>query len=400
MADDRNSLVSQWESNAFAPTPSAPPISIDYPDLIPPSPDAVPQPPVQPWVAPQPVENIIDQNVLTVYSSREWLEKYVKKTWWRRRGLAETLDIRSIKPSNAYHIQLETFVEVRRVERGHRPYRGGPIDDSCNGPPPHPWGILAQPPVMFHPHTFSMPLPHTDEVHKCGTCIGAGVVTCLHCTGTGRKSCVHCSGTGHLLRTGKQGHHTHGNHPRHDHCPHCKGGHSTCMTCRGGGRITCSLCDGTGQLVRYSKLLIIWTNRKVDRVTDSKSLPPSLTHSSRLRDASGTLLLNEEGLRLFPTEAGTVPRVNDLVNEVSNSLIVSSIDPNVLLHRQRLSVRGVPVYELPYFWKGEQLRFWVYGTEREVYAPNYPLSIARIAIAIFILLVLIGGIIALAASKS
>jgi hypothetical protein len=39
---------------------------------------------------------------------------------------------------------------------------------------------------------------------------------------------------------------------------------------------------------------------------------------------------------------------------------------------QRQTLRGVPVTEVKYKWDDVTTRYWVYGNERKVYAPDYP----------------------------
>jgi len=39
---------------------------------------------------------------------------------------------------------------------------------------------------------------------------------------------------------------------------------------------------------------------------------------------------------------------------------------------QRHCLRAVPVTECRYHWKDKQYKFWVYGIEKTVYAPDYP----------------------------
>jgi hypothetical protein len=39
---------------------------------------------------------------------------------------------------------------------------------------------------------------------------------------------------------------------------------------------------------------------------------------------------------------------------------------------QRQTLRGVPVTEVKYKWDDINTRYWVYGYEKKVYAPDYP----------------------------
>lgn len=83
-------------------------------------------------------------------------------------------------------------------------------------------------------------------------------------------------------------------------------------------------------------------------------------------------------------------RVNPEVNEECNRLLASFRLPGgTKLHRQSLHVRSVPVYEGRYPWGKETRRFWIYGHEMNVHAPDYPRSIVRIGLAIGIPLLIV-----------
>lgn len=57
-------------------------------------------------------------------------------------------------------------------------------------------------------------------------------------------------------------------------------------------------------------------------------------------------------------------------------------------------MRAIPAWEAAYRWKSELRRLWIYGHRTRVHAPRYPLSIARIALALSPLVV--GGAAAVA----
>ncbi|KAJ7394744.1 hypothetical protein OS493_000575 [Desmophyllum pertusum] len=47
---------------------------------------------------------------------------------------------------------------------------------------------------------------------------------------------------------------------------------------------------------------------------------------------------------------------------------------------QRQTLRAVPVSEVKYEWKDTSTRFWVFGLDHKVYAPDYPNSAVVAAI--------------------
>ena len=51
---------------------------------------------------------------------------------------------------------------------------------------------------------------------------------------------------------------------------------------------------------------------------------------------------------------------------------VNLISLFVCLFLQRQALRSVPVSQVKYDWKDVSARFWVYGLDHKVHAPNYP----------------------------
>ncbi|XP_022807961.1 protein SSUH2 homolog, partial [Stylophora pistillata] len=62
------------------------------------------------------------------------------------------------------------------------------------------------------------------------------------------------------------------------------------------------------------------------------------------------------------------------VNRVSQQLVAAHSRnwPTKRIIRQRQALRSVPVSQVKYDWKDVSARFWVYGLDHKVHAPNYP----------------------------
>jgi hypothetical protein len=71
--------------------------------------------------------------------------------------------------------------------------------------------------------------------------------------------------------------------------------------------------------------------------------------------------------------------VSEEVNAAANELIAGHVFEGQRLHRQKLVVRGIPVHEARYRWGNATRRFWIYGMERAVHAPDFPISRERVA---------------------
>ncbi len=140
-----------------------------------------------------------------------------------------------------------------------------------------------------------------------------------------------------------------------------------------------------------------WKTTVSDKIVERTDLPDHL-----IGGAQGEIIHGEEDDRLEPIAAaatsggpyrGTGGRVNAEVNEECNRLLQSHrFSGGTKLWRQSLHVRAVPVYEAKYRWGKATRRFWIFGNDQQVHAPDYPLSIQRVAAAIAIpLAVVLGG---------
>lgn len=333
---------------------------------------------------------------LTLDAAREALELHVRTTRWLRRDLAKTLPIDSFERSGSFHVVLRSFTETRGTAWTHVPYRGGPVDGPENGKPPAPWDIPVRVPGMFINRDHHEAVPHTESVKTCHECGGVGNVVCNNCGGDGRVRCSGCGGDGRVektrteTRTNSQGESETYTEHYTESCWTCSGsGQVTCSTCTGSGRVTCPTCDGATRLKHYLRLHVGWKTHVRDHVIEKTDLPDEM-----IAGAVGVVIHAEEEERLEPIGGGAAAsgggpyrggggRVNAEVNETANRLLQAHRFPGgTKLHRQALVVRAVPVYEACYRWGKETRRFWVFGSDEQVYAPKYPLSIVRLGLAI------------------
>ncbi|MBK8259078.1 MAG: PEGA domain-containing protein [Polyangiaceae bacterium] len=333
----------------------------------------------------------MDAHELTVEEARVVLEEHVRKTAWLRRDLSKTLPIDSFERSGSFHLSLRSFTEKRETSPAYTPHWGGEVDGPENGRPPAMWDIPVQIPGRYINQDHSEPVPHTAEVRTCFECGGRGKVTCHGCSGSGRVRCSNCSGDGRVnrtrtkTRTNAQGQVETETEHYTETCSRCGGdGKVTCSDCGGDGVVTCGPCNGAGRLKHYQRLTVTWNTWPGNEVIEKTDLPDEL-----IQDAEGIVVWSEEEVRLEQKMAGGggayrgTGRLNVEVNEAANRLIASHVfGREFKLHCQALIVRAVPVYEARYRWGKEQRRFWVFGTDRLVYAPKYPLSVHRLVAAI------------------
>lgn len=318
-----------------------------------------PPPPPPPQGKPPPMEFTNLAN-LNEEDCRNAMIQFVSENCCYGSAPAKEMNITNVIGLTALHYTLETFCESRRTGYVHEPYRGGPVDGPQNGPAPPPWQMHCVANTMFSTHEKKMEVPHTATVMPCHACDARGYHVCWRCHGIGHTRCDNCNGSGQR--------HTqdpHGN-PIVQMCHHCHGdGRERCHTCGGDGRITCDECDGYRNIKSYIQLTVTFTNHKVDHIIERSDMPDEL-----VRHVSGDIIFEQVLPQVWPITAYPVPEINDnsvrLVNQHKGAF------PNERQLQQRQQLRAVPVTEAHYEWNDVKTRFWVYGLEKKVEAPDYP----------------------------
>lgn len=337
----------------------------------------------------------------TIDQARDALERHVRTTRWLRRNLAKKLSISAFATSGAFHVVFQSFTEKRAKGPAHEPYWNQPIDGPESGPEPESWDIYVQVPGQFINHVIALEVPHTAVVKTCFQCRGRGEVTCSGCGGSGRNTCSRCGGDGRVQESrmvterDSQGNSTTRWESYTTTCSTCGGsGRVTCSTCGGRGEVTCPTCSGARRLKHFKRMTVTWTTHVADQVIEKTELPDDLVSG-----AQGTVVhQEEEDVIRQQAEGGGGPfrgvlRVNQDVHRTANELIARHRFPSEeKLHRQRLIVRGVPVHEAVYTWGKTTRKFWVYGLDEQVHAPDYPLSVIRISLAAAGVAAVVGGV--------
>ncbi|KAF6019655.1 hypothetical protein EB796_022018 [Bugula neritina] len=296
---------------------------------------------------------------ITDEEARAAMLEHVSQHCCYGKGAAEQMTITNITPSNALHYTLETFCEGRTTARVEVPYFGDAVDGPFNGPPPAPWNIICNPAQQFANNAYKLPVPHTEEVRVCGMCIGCGFVRCRQCGGIGRRSCTSCGGRGQHVR------HEDGRR-HHERCHFCHGsGRSNCMRCHGNGRVKCPHCKGAGRVKNFIEMTISFKNYVTDFILEETDMPDEL-----VRGVRGVEVFNQSLPQVWPITTFPVRAIND--NSVRLVEAAKRAHPIERQLNQRQILRAVPVTEVDYKFKDKTTRYWVYGMERQVHAPDYP----------------------------
>eukprot|EP00029_Vermamoeba_vermiformis_P001916 TRINITY_DN12167_c0_g1_i1.p1 TRINITY_DN12167_c0_g1~~TRINITY_DN12167_c0_g1_i1.p1 ORF type:complete len:429 (-),score=68.57 TRINITY_DN12167_c0_g1_i1:97-1362(-) len=366
---------------------AAPPLDLPEP--------AAPQVPAGPL--------LLDAAPLTELDVKNALEEWAtNKTKFRVKGIAHRLIFSNFVATNAYVVGVDSFVEGRRVIPKYKPYRGGPVDDQRNGPIPGAWQLPFERPPIWTERVVRTELPHAEYVECCFTCHGNGRVQCWHCHGHGETRCNFCHGTGHRHETEW---HTDSNGHRHSrekkvHCHSCHHGYNRCFSCNGSGQVVCGTCQGARDLLHYKVLEVKWYTEKEEGIVKSVLNPmmKDVVPDKKISAAEGVDILREESVRVGPLEhiesaQGLQTRINVHVNTTCNSLLAKATYNDKLQHWQRLSVKGLPIYEVTYSHGDKQRHAWIVGTSRNVYAPNYPVSFWRVFFLVAGLVIGVGGLV-------
>jgi hypothetical protein len=325
---------------------------------------------------------------LSTAQVREIVNHWSGKGFLRVRNLGDRSQIEAIRTHSAYTIRLRSQYEQRSVGPASRPHQGGSVDD--HGVPPEPWAIRVSVPDDFDDRTQTLSVPHTERVHPCGDCGGAGKVNCRTCQGWGKVNCPFCNGRGYRERTefrnvpGPGG--TMQTQPAtvRDNCT-CFGGKVNCSNCHGSGKIQCSTCAGAGSVVNYQLLTVKF---RVDERTEV--INPTQIPAAQMKAAVGAVLVDERAARI-----DAVPAVLAEVDHPTADLLRQSHEEaqgDTRLHFQQLHIEQVGVHEVDYrYGNGKIRQLWIYGADNVVHALGAPRAWLRL------LTVLAGSAIAIAA---
>ena len=352
---EREDYGPQHPTESFEPIPGYECVAYDMITDVPPPPYEAPS------EAYRPSETFLVPDALSEKVARDAILTFVDQNCCYGSRPAKQMAINSVVPSSALHYQLETYTEARNTRRAHRPYRGGHVDGPGCGRAPLPWEIECQPVAMFETYQTEVEVPHTSVIRACFKCDGCGTLTCGKCHGAGKKTCSSCYGKGY-----KRVKNSSGNGYQKRNCFRCSGsGKVTCSRCHGSGRVTCNECEGFKSLRHFIELVVNFTNHPSDYILEGTDMPDEL-----IRDVSGQVLFEQTLPFVWPISQYSIQQINEnsirLVGEHCQAWPME----RTLMQRQNL--RSVPVSEVAYTWKNVNTRFWVYGYEHEVYAPDYP----------------------------
>ncbi|XP_035689218.1 protein SSUH2 homolog [Branchiostoma floridae] len=298
---------------------------------------------------------------VTEDEARELFTEHVsQQACWSSKPAKEFESFDSLTHSNAYHYTLETFSEKRWTESAFEPFTGQCVDSTEYGTPPGNWEVPQKPPALFQEETRSVELPHTASVRPCHIgCDGTGKQKCSECDSSGQVVCPRCNGT-RVIDGGDQ------TGPCHLPCYQCEHqGFVKCRDCKGTGLGNCDTCQGHGQLKHYQQLNIEWKTHVSEHIVERSSLPDEL-----MKGVTGKEIIKDERFRVYP-----IGNVDKEIIEHSQRLVqehnTAHTSPDERIHMQRHAVVTKPVAEATYTWNGTAYTFYIYGSEKRVFVPDY-----------------------------
>ncbi|KAM6162330.1 protein SSUH2 homolog isoform 2-T2 [Erethizon dorsatum] len=293
--------------------------------------------------------------VVTEAVAREALQSFVNSKCCYGSAAAGDIIIQELRQQTLCRYRLETFSESRISEWTFQPFTNHSVDGPQRGTSPKLWDIKVQVPAMFQEDTRKSQVPHSSLVKDCHKCCGRGRYKCSGCHGPGTVRCPACSGAKRRARP-----------PRR--CPMCSGsGRRRCSVCSGRGSKTCATCRGERKLVHFVQLVTTWRNSLFEFVSE-----PHL-------DCPRELLGKAKGENLFRDECSAVyPIVDFPLREISLASHRGIEEHSAALAsrgrilQQRQTIELVPLTEVHYWYRGKTYVYYIYGTDHQVYAVEYP----------------------------
>jgi hypothetical protein len=327
--------------------------------------------------------------------ARHLINKWSTQSFFRVRGLGGKIAVEEIVPCSSYTVRLRSQYEDRSVSGKTVPFTGGAVDD--RGRPPGQWDLSVTEPTDFEERTEEMPVPHTEEVRPCERCDSRGRMTCTQCQGFGKVKCPWCNGTGYRTRSEMRNEKDPtGNTVMkavevRDNCT-CFNGKVGCTACGGQCTVVCGDCQGNGRIKTFEQLIVHFRVDYQVEVIHATKIPDNL-----LQQVRGEVLVDD---RAAP--AVKCPTVGPQVDDRTAKLLKKSQsvpEAQTRLLFQHLHIEYVSIQEVRYHYRNSPLKsLWIYGSEQRIYAPGAPRPWGKLAATVLGFALLVGAIVAVAAS--
>ncbi|XP_004642202.1 protein SSUH2 homolog [Octodon degus] len=295
--------------------------------------------------------------VITEAVAREALLSFVNSRCCYGRAAASDLIIQELRQQTLCRVR--GWQGTMDVGRGRvwtvQPLSNHSVDGPQRGTSPKLWDIQVQVPAMFQEDTRKSQVPHSSLVKDCHKCYGRGRYKCSSCHGSGMVRCPACSGAKRKARP-----------PRR--CPLCSGsGRRRCSVCSGSGSKACATCRGERKLVHFVQLVTTWRNSLFEFVSEPHlNCPREL-----LGKAKGENLFKDENSAVYPIVDFPLQEIS-LASRRGIQEHSAAVASRGRILQQRQTIELVPLTEVHYSYQGKASVYYVYGTDHQVYAVDYP----------------------------
>jgi hypothetical protein len=327
--------------------------------------------------------------------ARHVINRWSSHGFFRVRSFGGKIRVEDIVPCSSYTIRLRSQYEDRSVSGKLVPFTGGAVDD--RGQPPGPWELTVTQPTDFEERTEEIPVPHTEQVRPCERCDSRGRMTCPQCQGFGKVNCPWCNGTGYRTRIEMRSERDAlGNTvirpvEVRDNCT-CFNGKVGCTVCAGQCTVVCGDCQGNGRVKTFEQLTIHFQVDSQIELIHATKIPDKL-----LQQIAGEVLVDD---RAAP--AVKCPPVDRNVDECIAKLLKKSQsvpEDRTRLLFQYLRIEYVSIQEVRYRYNNSPVKsLWIYGKEQRIFAPGAPRPWGKLAAIVLGCALVVGIIIAVAAS--
>jgi hypothetical protein len=299
---------------------------------------------------------------LTQGEVRQAIDAWVRSTWFASRAAARAIPIADQLAPAAHHVVLETFTESRTVDEVDRPHRGETLPPATVAEVDA-WAVAVPSQKPFEAGAQELEVPGTAHVASCEQCSASGKTTCMPCEGSGEVTSTSFSDENGSSQTTR----------------------GPCRPCEGSGRVCCRGCDGETRVVTSKRLTVRWMVHRADQAVGTRGFPADLISNAAETEVSteeGEALKVRVGSQAGPFRGGESLSITPEVDEATNEMLAAhAFGGQTRVARQRLSVRAIPLFEVPYEADGEKRTLWIFGADQQVYAPKFPLSRPRMGIA-------------------
>ncbi|XP_016862023.1 protein SSUH2 homolog isoform X11 [Homo sapiens] len=292
---------------------------------------------------------------MTEEVAREALLSFVDSKCCYSSTVAGDLVIQELKRQTLCRYRLETFSESRISEWTFQPFTNHSVDGPQRGASPRLWDIKVQGPPMFQEDTRKFQVPHSSLVKECHKCHGRGRYKCSGCHGAGTVRCPSCCGAKRKAKQSRR-------------CQLCAGsGRRRCSTCSGRGNKTCATCKGEKKLLHFIQLVIMWKNSLFEFVSEHRlNCPREL-----LAKAKGENLFKDENSVVYPIVDFPLRDIS-LASQRGIAEHSAALASRARVLQQRQTIELIPLTEVHYWYQGKTYVYYIYGTDHQVYAVDYP----------------------------